>query len=41
MLESRTLRTLQLVGMKFSKEAFTVLGTGIAKARALKKLIIN
>ena len=41
MIESRTLRTLQLVGMKFSKEAYTVMGAGIAKARALKKLIIN
>ena len=41
MLESRSLRTLQLVGMKFSKEAYSVMGTGIAKARALKKLIIN
>ena len=41
MMESRTLRVLQLVGMKFSKEAYTVMGEGIAKARALKKLIIN
>ena len=41
MLESRTLRVLQLVGMKFSREAFTVMGDAIAKAKALKKLLIN
>jgi hypothetical protein len=30
-----------LVGLKLSREAFAVLGVGITKARALKKLIIN
>ena len=32
---------LHLVGMKFSREAFIVMGEGIAKAKALKKLLIN
>lgn len=32
---------LHLVGMKFSREAFIVMGQGIAKAKALKKLLIN
>ena len=41
MMESRKLRVLQLVGIKFSREAFTIMGEGIAKARALKKLMIN
>jgi hypothetical protein len=41
MIESRTLRSLQLVGIKFSREAFTILGQGISKARALKKLALN
>lgn len=41
MLESRTLRVLHLVGMKFSREAFSVMGDAIAKAKALKKLLIN
>ena len=41
MLESKTLRVLHLVGMKFSREAFTVMGEGISKAKALKKLMIN
>jgi Ran GTPase-activating protein (RanGAP) involved in mRNA processing and transport len=41
MQESRHLKTLHLIGMKFSREAFSILGDGIAKAKSLKKLIIN
>lgn len=41
MQESRCLKTLHLIGMKFSKEAFGILGEGIATAKTLKRLIIN
>jgi hypothetical protein len=41
MQESRCLKTLHLIGMRFSKEAYGILGEGIATAKTLKRLIIN
>lgn len=41
MQESRSLKTLHLVGLKFSTTGFAALGEGIAKAKSLKRLIIN
>jgi hypothetical protein len=41
MQESRSLKILHLIGMKFSKEAFVTLGDGIAKSKSLKRLLIN
>ena len=41
MTESRSLKCLHLVGIKFSKEGYVTLGDGIAKAKSLKKLMIN
>lgn len=41
MQDSRCLKTLHLIGMRFSKEAFSALGEGIAQAKSLKRLIIN
>ena len=38
---SKMLKEVQLVGFKFSKEGFAMLGRGVAKARKLKRLIIN
>ena len=35
------MKTLHLIGIKFSKEAFVTLGEGIAKAKSLKRLILN
>jgi hypothetical protein len=41
MQESRTLKTLHLIGMRFSREAFSILGEGIATAKTLKRLLLN
>jgi len=41
MMESRSLKTLHLIGIKFSKEAYNELGIGLSKAKSLKKLLIN
>lgn len=41
MQESRALKTLHLIGMRFSREAYATLGEGIAKAKSLRKLILN
>jgi hypothetical protein len=39
--ESKVLQVLQIVGMKFNKEAYQWLGLGISRAKSLKKLLIN
>ncbi|TNV84927.1 hypothetical protein FGO68_gene10736 [Halteria grandinella] len=41
MQENRNLKQIHIIGMKFSREAFTIFGEGIAKAKSLKKLIFN
>lgn len=41
MQENRNLKQIHIIGLKFSREAFTVFGEGIAKAKSLKKLIFN
>ena len=41
MQESRCLKTLHLIGMKFSRSAFAALGEGIGNAKTLKRLLIN